>query len=157
MDEARPEPETAPGPSKDLPPIPASGSDVTGDPSSSDIGPGVTLRHGETLVVYHPHSRRPRRIVSTAELHAPHKHTTRHDIKTPQASYAPFPTRADFEQAEIFINNDCSNKLIDTQLKFGRRNGAGLRVKSSHEMHKLLMRGVEEDVTDGSKVGPSAR
>ena len=150
-------PKTSPGSCHDLPPDPASDSDVTGEPSSTDVDPGVTIQHGETLIVYHPHSRCPMRIVPTAELHSPHKHTVRHDIKTQQASYAPFPTRADFEQAEIFINNNCSDKYINTQLKFECRNGMDLKVKSSCEMHKLLTHSVEEDVADESKVGRFAR
>ncbi|KAF9784788.1 hypothetical protein BJ322DRAFT_1109498 [Thelephora terrestris] len=121
------------------------------EPSPIDVGPKITLQPGETLVVSHPHSRCPARIISTAELHGPHEPNILHNITSPQASYTPFPTRADFEQAEIFINNNVSNKLIDTQLKFERRYGMGLKVKSSREMHKLLAHGVEEEFTDDSK------
>lgn len=115
--------------------------------------PAVPLQFGETLVVPHPHSQSPMRIVPTTKLHSPYERTVLHNIKTAEASYAPFPTRADFEQAEIFVNNNCSNKLIDDQLKFSRQNGMHINMKSSHEMHKLLARGVEEDITNDSKVG----
>lgn len=97
------------------------------------------------------------RIIPTVELHGPRERTVRQDIKSRKASYAPFPTRADFEQAEIFVNNNCSNKFVNTQLKFQHRNGMGLKVKSSRKMHELLGRGVEEEFTDDSKVVSSVR
>jgi hypothetical protein len=93
------------------------------------------------------------RVVPTAELHAPCGCTVRQDIKTAKASYAPFHTRADFKQAEIFINNNFSNKAINDQLRFQRQNGFKLGMKTSRDMHKLLALGIEEDLTDNSKVG----
>lgn len=126
--------------------------DMAHEPPSIGVNPAAILQPGETLIVYHPYSRCPMRITPTAELYGPHEHTTLHNIKTPEAAYAPFPTRADFEQAEIFINNNCSNKFIDTQLKFACSNGMQLKVKSSHVMHQLLARGIEEDPTGDSKV-----
>jgi len=126
---------------------------ATCEPPSIGVNPTVALQPGETLVVFHPHSQCPMHVASTTELHDSRERTIRHDIKTSKASYAPFPTRADFEQAEIFINNDCPNKLIDQQLKFACRNGMHLEVNSSHKMHELLSHGVEEDFTDDSKVG----
>jgi hypothetical protein len=42
------------------------------------------------------------RIIPTTELHDPSERATRHDIGKPEDSYALFPTRADFEQAETF-------------------------------------------------------
>jgi len=124
------------------------------EPPSIGVDPTeVVLQPGETLVVYHPHSRCSTHIVPTAKLYSPTEHTVRHDIKKPEDSYAPFPTRADFEQAEIFVNNNCSNKLINEQLKFVCRNGVRLKVKTARKMHELLAGRAGED-TDDSRVGP---
>ena len=129
------------------------GIDVGHEPPSIGVDPtGVVLQPGETLIVYHPHSWRPTRIVPTAEPHGPCKHTVRHVIRKPEDSYALFPTRADFEQAEIFVNNNCSDKYINDQLKFEHQHGMRLEVKTARKMHKLLARGFGED-TDDSQVG----
>ena len=112
----------------------------------------VGLQPGETLIVYHPHSQYPMRIVPTTELYNPSGNTIQHDIKTKRASYAPFPTRADFEQAEIFIINNCSDKFMNTQLKFTRNNGMCLRVKNARQMHKLLACDTEGDSMGDLKV-----
>ena len=56
------------------------------------------------------------RIVPTAELHSPSERAVRNDMKNPEDSYAPFPTRADFEQAELFVNNNNSDKFIDSDI-----------------------------------------
>ena len=111
----------------------------------------VTLQPGETLVVHHPHSRRPMCVLPTTELHGPKEHSVRHGTEKPENPYTPFPTRTDFEQAEIFINHNCSDKLVNNQLKLACKNGMRLKVKSSREMHKLLANGVGEN-TDDSKV-----
>ena len=55
------------------------------------------------------------RIVPTAELYSPTERAVRHDIEKPEDSYAPFPTRADFKQAEIFVNYNSSDKLFNEQ------------------------------------------
>jgi len=134
------------------PPGSSSSVDTTHEPPSIGVNSTVALQPGETLIIYHPHSQCPMRIVPTAELHSPSERAVRHDIKTSEASHAPFPTRADFEQAEIFVNNNCSNKFIDAQLKFECRNGMRLTMKTSRKMHELLARGAEDDSTDDSKV-----
>ena len=129
---------------------PASSGDI--NPPSIGANQMVTLKPGETLILYHPHSQCPMRIIPTVDLHGPTERTIRHDIRRLEDSYAPFPTRADFEQTEIFINDGCSDKHIDKQLKFQRRNGMALQMKTAREMHALLARGVGEDVDD-SMVG----
>ena len=111
----------------------------------------VALQPGETLIVYHPHSWCPTCVVPTAELHSPIERAARQDIVEPEDCYAPFPTRADFEQAELFINNNCSDGLINSQLKLARQNGMRLEVKTAREMHKLLACGAGVDA-DGSQV-----
>jgi hypothetical protein len=133
------------------PPGFSSNLEATHELPLTGVNPDVALQPGETLIIHHPHSQCPMHIIPTVELHS--HHTTRHDVKMPEASYAPFPTRADFEQAEIFVNNNCSNGLIDTQLKFANRNGMHLNISSSRQMHKLLAHGVEEGLTNDSKVG----
>ena len=136
-------PQTVLGNNSGLPPSPP------GD--AKGVNTTTALQPGETLIVYHPHSQCPARIIPTAKLQGPSERTTQHDTKGPETAYAPFPTQADFKQAKIFVNNNCSNQLIDTQLKFAHRNGMHLSMKSSHEMHKLLACSVEE-VTNDSKV-----
>ena len=91
-------------------------------------------------------------IIPTVDLHGPTECAIWHDIRRLEDNYAPFPTRADFEQTEIFINDGCSDKHIDKQLKFQCRNGMALQMKTAWEMHTLLARGVGEDVDD-SMVG----
>lgn len=137
----------------DSPPSSPNGLDVGHEPPSIGVDPmSVVLNPGETLVVYHPHSQHPIRIVPTAELHGPSERTVRHDVKKPEDSYAPFPTRADFEQAELFVNNNCSNKLINEQLKLAHQHGMRLEVKTARKMHELLAHGFGEDADD-SQVG----
>lgn len=93
------------------------------------------------------------RVIPTAELHGPSQRVVRQDVWKPEDSYAPFPTRADFEQAEVFVNNNCSDKLINSQLKLAHRHGMRLEVRTARQMHKLLALGVGED-TDDSHVRP---
>jgi len=93
------------------------------------------------------------RIAPTAELHGPTERTHWDDIRKPEDSYTPFPSRADFKQVEIFVNDGCSDKHIDKQLKFQCESlGLRLKMKTAREMHKLLALGVGEDVDD-SRVG----
>ena len=140
-------------------------ADDSTPPSTPPDGPGpilelpligveqsFVLKPGETLIMYHPHSQRPARVTPTADLHSPTERTHRHDITKPEDSYAPFPTRADFEQAEIFVNDGCSDQHINRQLKFQREKGMCLHMKTAREMHRLLAQGVGEDVDD-SRVG----
>ena len=130
------------------------GTDTPYEPPLIGVNPAIALQPGETLIVYHPHSQYPMRVVPTAELNTLSEHITCHNIKTAEASYAPFPTRADFEQAELFVNNNCTDKFINSQLKLACRNGMRLEVKTSRKMHELLAHGAGEDSTDDSKVCP---
>ena len=140
--------------SNDMPPGSPNSLNMTHEPPSIGVDlTEVVLQPGETLIVYHPHSWCPMRVVPTAELYSPTERAIRNDIKNPEDTYAPFPTKADFKQAEIFIDNNCSDRLINDQLKFVRRNGIKLKVKTARKMHELLAGGVGED-TDDSQVGP---
>ena len=147
--------ETAWEHSDDPPPSSPNSLDVGHEPPSIGVDPtGVNLQPGETLIVYHPHSWCPMRIVPTAELHGPRERTIRHDVRKPEDSYAPFPTRADFEQAELFVNNNFSDGVINEQLKLAHQHGMRLEVKTARKMHELLARGFGED-TEASQVGAS--
>ena len=127
--------------------------DRPSEPPSMWTNPAATpLQPGETLIVYHPHSKFPMHITPTTDLHSQSEDTTRCDTETQKASCAPFPTRADFNQAAIFINNNCSDKFINTQLKFLRDNGMCLKVKNACQMHKLLVCGTEDDSIGNLKV-----
>lgn len=145
-------PETMLGQDDNQPPSVLSDGGIDFEYQAIGANPEVTLQPGETLIVYHPHSHYPTRIIPTEELHNPRERTARCDIESPKASYAPFPTRVDFEQAEIFVNGNFSDKQIDAQLKFERQNGMGLEVKSARGMHKILARGVEENLPGDSMV-----
>ena len=93
------------------------------------------------------------RVVPTVELHSSNERAPQQGIGEPEDCYAPFPTRADFEQAELFVNNNCSDRLINAQLTLARQNGMRLEMKTAREMHKLLACGAGVDADD-SQVRP---
>jgi len=143
----------SPGADDSTPPsTPPDGAGPVLELPSIGVEQSFTLKPGETLIMYHPHSQRPMHVTPTADLHGPTEHTHRHDITKPEDSYAPFPTRADFEQAEIFVNDGCSDGHINKQLRFQRGNGMHLQMKTARDMHAFLAQGVGEDVDD-SRVG----
>ena len=95
---------------------------------------------GQTLIVYHPFSGQPPEIVDTAHL----AWTREPDICPPsEEPYAPFKTRADFEQAEIFIRHNCADTMINDQLRLNQevsqaREQDTHAMKNAREMHKIL-------------------
>jgi len=124
------------------------------DPATSGNGDGDTanlpglealiqtpLQPGKTLIIYHPHAQHPPEIVDTATLSL---------TREPQPflstmPWAPFASRGDFEQAELFIKHNCTNGLINDQLHLNRKrdlHGHGLDdpplMKNAREMHKIL-------------------
>jgi hypothetical protein len=61
------------------------------------------------------------------------------DADTPP--WYPFRSRANFEQAELFLCHDCADTFIDSQLRLihaGSPLGHSITLKSSKEMHKIL-------------------
>ena len=106
-------------------------------PEYDGLGP---LQPGQTLIVYHPFAQHPSEIINTMDLMS----TREPDFYPPsEEPYAPFKTRADFEQAEIFIHHNCTNTLINDQLRLNNRapnaGGPGAQtMKNAREMHKIL-------------------
>jgi len=110
-----------------------SGVEYTGKPSDHD--------EGEVWIEYHPASAVTLPTVLFDE-HIPPWH--------------PFCSRADFEQAELFLRADCTDSFIDAQLKLihaGSPLGHSITLKSAKEMHKILAQiPTIEDLPDVSVV-----
>ncbi|KAH9934362.1 uncharacterized protein B0H18DRAFT_1207855, partial [Fomitopsis serialis] len=115
----------------------------------------VPLGHGETLIVYHPHARRPASIVSRDGHVRPAVLGSR--LPDPGAVYgsaldaarpedaealpwAPFHTRADFEQAELFVRYHCTDSYINQQLRLIHQSSASTQItlKNAAEIHTIL-------------------
>ena len=99
-----------------------------------------TLHLGQTLIVYHPFAQHSPEIVDTQKLLL----TREPDILSPsEKPYTPFKTRTDFEQAELFVRHNCTNTMINDQLRLNQKvSQAGEpgahTMKNAHEMHKIL-------------------
>lgn len=63
----------------------------------------------------------------------------------------PFPCRADFEQAELFLRFDVSDPQIDAQLKLIRSFSRGVTMESAKDFHKILER------VPGLEISPEVR
>jgi len=112
------------------------------------------LQPGQTLIIYHPFAQQPPEIIDTANLVS-----TREPDFYPlsEEPYAPFKTRADFEQAEIFIRHNCTNTMINDQLRLNQRvsntGEPGVQtMKNAREMHNILARAGQYQ--DTSSVSP---
>lgn len=124
--------------------------ETTPPPSDSDNGFGIgttseyeelgPLQPGQTLIVYHPFAQHPAEIVNTADL----MQTREPDFCLPSDEpYAPFETHADFEQAEIFVHHNCTNTMINDQLRLNQRVSQAREpdmqtMKNAREMHNIL-------------------
>jgi hypothetical protein len=91
---------------------------------------------GQTLIVYHPFAGHPPEIVNTANL----TWTREFDLPPPsEEPWAPFKTRADFEQAELFLHHNCTDSMINDQLQLNQRSSPTTHtMKNAHQMHKIL-------------------
>lgn len=125
-------------------------------PSQANIQDPKTwqLQLGETLVVYHPHSKRPPQVLSTKELLAPRQTPKSFESSLPlddsRPPYFPFKTLADFGQTELFVKRDQTDSHINEQLDLWRRHapGTGVTLRNAREMHKCLeAAGTEEDIS----------
>jgi hypothetical protein len=107
------------------------------------------LQPGQTLVIYHPFSEQPPEVVDTASL----GWTQEPDPPPPsEEPWAPFRTRADFEQAELFLHHNCTNSMINDQLQLNQQVSPGVQtLKNAYEMHKILSEAGESQ--DTSLVG----
>lgn len=102
-------------------------------PEYEELG---SLQPGQTLIIYHPFAEHPPEIVNTANL----TWTREFDLSPPlEEPWAPFKTRADFEQAELFLRYNCADSMINNQLQLNQRASPSVHtVKNAHEMHKIL-------------------
>lgn len=112
------------------------------------------LELGETLVVYHPHAKRPPQVIPTRELanfsRSPEDLEDLLPLDDSRPPYFPFRTLADFEQTELFVRRDNTDPQIDEQLNLWRRHapGVGVTLKNAREMHQHLeAAGIEEDLS----------
>ena len=118
------------------------------------------LQLGQTLVVYHPFAERHPEIVDTAELTRSRASSIPPLSDPSEEPYTPFKTRADFEQAEIFIHHNCTDTMINNQLHLNQTvSGASgqdiYTLKNAHEMHKILAQaGQHQDTSSVSFLDP---
>lgn len=116
----------------------------TGNPTDFNALVQSPLQLGKTLIIYHPHAQHPPEIIDTTMLSY---------MREPQASlshpepWAPFSSRGDFEQAELFIKHNCTNQLINDQLSLNQKQDSGHHhpahlpspsMKNAREMHSIL-------------------
>ena len=126
-----------------------SGVEYTGKPSDHD--------EGEVWIEYHPASGKRPEILQIEQIYQPSAvtlPTVLFDEHIPP--WHPFCSRADFEQAELFLRADCTDSFIDAQLKLihaGSPLGHSITLKSAKEMHKILAQiPTIEDLPDVSVV-----
>lgn len=106
-----------------------------------------------TLIVYHPHAQRMPRIVPTSTLGVETSLSEDTDVPVDDDGYpawAPFPSLIAFKQAELFINHDFSDPVINAQLEVDREisRDPDAMFKNAREMHKLLLQSaVDDDLT----------
>lgn len=100
------------------------------------------LQLGQTLIIYHPHAQHPPEIVNTNTLSLTREPQP---LPLPEEPWAPFRSRDDFEQAELFIKHNCPNPMINDQLRLNQKRdlhhhglGNPPLMKNACEMHKIL-------------------
>ena len=113
-----------------------------GNPVDLDAITQTPLQLGETLIIYHPHSQHPPEVINTALLSLTRE--PQHPL-LPEEPWAPFASRDDFEQAELFIKHNCTNRLINDQLHLNQKRdahncdpGDPPPMKNAREMHRIL-------------------
>jgi hypothetical protein len=102
----------------------------------------IDLGDGEVWVEYHPASGKPPELLSSMDIRTPA--TTAlpskpFDEEVPP--WYPFKSRADFEQAELFLRFDVSDPHIDAQLKLMVTDcplGHSVTMTSAKEFHAIL-------------------
>lgn len=120
------------------------------DSESDDTSNGETghplrptdLDEGEVWIEYHPASGKLPEKLSAADKPVAVA-LPRLPFNTNVPPWHPFASRADFEQAEIFLRFDASDTHIDSQLKHMSSVcplGHSVTLKSARELHDLLAR-----------------
>ena len=100
-----------------------------------------SLGDGEVWVEYHPASGKKPEILRPDHSSKPSiaPVLTRHD--TDLHPWHPFRSRADFEQAELFLRYNCTDSFIDSQLKMihsGSSQSHSITLTSAKQMHNIL-------------------
>lgn len=100
------------------------------------------LQLGQTLIIYHPHAQHPPEIIDSAALSLTREPQP---LSLPTPPWAPFTSRNDFEQAELFIKHNCTNGLINDQLQLNQKqeshhhhSGGHHMMKNARDLHKIL-------------------
>jgi hypothetical protein len=123
---------------------PSDGGSSDGTNENSSLGTLVKtpLQLGKTLVIYHPHAQHPPEVIETTTLSLTREPEP---PPLPETPWAPFASRADFEQAELFIKHNCTNGLINDQLRLNQKQDSGDRypgnpplMKNAQDLHKIL-------------------
>jgi hypothetical protein len=103
----------------------------------------TNLSEGEVWVEYHPASGKLPEIQCSMDMAPPASATALpsepFDEKVP--AWHPFKSRANFEQAELFLRFDVSDPHIDAQLKLMATDcplGHGVTMSSAKELHATL-------------------
>lgn len=115
----------------------------SGDESLSSSGLPSSLQEGEIWVEYHPFSGKKSEVLRPGDLE-------KSPVALPSApqdprmpAWYPFHSRADFEQAELFIRFGCTDSYMDNQLKLiksGSISGHEITLRSAKEVHETLAR-----------------
>ena len=116
------------------------------------------LELGETLVVYHPHAKRPPEVMPTRELADVTRRPSSENQELglfpsgqdPRPPYFPFKTLADFELTELFVKHDHTDGEINDQLDLWNRHahGTDVTLENAREVHRHLeAAGIEEDIS----------
>jgi len=150
--------ETTPHSICSSPPHSASSTSFSdGDGGDTGVSAGLNaliqtpLQPGKTLIIYHPHAQHPPDIVDTTALSQTREPQPFLPLEQP---WAPFGSCDDFEQAELFIKHNCTNRLINDQLCLNQKQyshdhpGDPPLMKNAREMHRVLEEaGSEFDVS----------
>lgn len=88
------------------------------NPPDVEVFVQTPLQLGKTLIVYHPHAQHPPEIVDTTTLSLTCEPQSSF---LPEEPWAPFKSHGDFEQAELFVKHNCTNRLINDQLHLNQK------------------------------------
>ena len=103
----------------------------------------TSLEEGEVWIEYHPASGKQAEILRADHFLGPSVIPTDFLHNPDIPPWHPFRSRADFEQTELFLNNDCSDPFIDSQLKIihsGSPSKNHVTLQSAKDMHRTLAR-----------------
>lgn len=126
----------------------------TNSPDDSILGTIPLLKTGQMYIVPHPHSGEMPHLVKSLLLQpskpgeAPPSQLTSSSVGIRMESilpaYHPFTSESNFEQAELFIKDNCTDRHINKQLKLvinaanHDKNAPPMDFKNAKEMHRLL-------------------